>query len=284
MNSYLKRIPSLSLASLSGWLCALVLLWWAYPLSRSSECSCPAPAHLLVSPRDSLSIPQQDQASAVSADLPEIPRVAPEIPQHSTPEPGLLGSPRHDNQAQRHSSLAWHAERLVEQIETLIHLEAPTREAVKRAIMDQQKVQYSGSLRLDDAIRQALGSQASVLEQQLEAQAEHRMRKERERELAVLSYKLKLSPEQDEQIQEVFVRLEAALAPARVATEKLIDEGMQKHLDPDLDKSQLREAMAIIEQSQQTLRSSRQQFLASELRSILSPEQYQAWLNTESAE
>ena len=183
-----------------------------------------------------------------------------------------------------HSSIDWHAERLLEQLEELIHLETPTKEAVRAAIVTQQRERYSGSFRFDDNLRAALGSQATDLEQQIAGQKSRQQEREKAREVAALSHQLKLSREQSRQVAVVLDRLQAALAPALAASEKLLDEAMRLHLEPAVQKSQLRESMAIIEQSQQSLRDSRQQFLVTELGLILTPEQYQAWLNDSSAD
>jgi hypothetical protein len=269
--------------ALGGWLLAFALLITRPPYSEVADdrplCDPKLSSETNIAPPTSspLAQPQKDNSlNARTSSSEKTTAIARPLKTSSFHRSTKLESP--------HSSIDWHAERLLEQIEEFVNLEEPTKQAVKAAIVTQQRERYSGSLRFDDNLRAALGSQASDLEQQITAQNNRRQEKERAREVAALSHQLKLSREQSEQVGVVFDRLQAALAPAQAATEKLLDEGMQKHLDPAIQKSQLREAMAIIEQSQQSLRASRQQFLATELRSILSAEQYQAWLNEASAD
>jgi hypothetical protein len=279
----MDRRSFLHLFSIGGWLFAVALLVIRPPHSEVADHRPPCDPKLTSKTSIPFSIsllpakpPVDNWLNAETSSLEKTASITPPLDPSSFHRPNNLESP--------HSSVDWHAERLLEQIQELVHLEEPTKEAVKAAIVTQQRERYSGSLRFDDNLRAALGSQASDLEQQITAQNSRRQEKERAREIAILSHQLKLSPEQSSQLGVVFDRLQAALAPAQAATEKLLDEGMQKHLDANVQKSQLREAMAIIEQSQQSLRASRQQFLATELRSILSAEQYQAWLNDTSTD
>ena len=283
MLGSMDRKPLLQLTSFGGWFVAFALFVTRPPHSEIAgnrpPCDPKLPTKSSTLPVNS-SPPFQPSAENSPGTGPTssnriFPNTTPFEPPPFHP-PNNLDSP--------HSSVDWHSERLLEQIEELIHLEEPAKEAVKAAIVTQQRERYSASFRLDDNLRAALGSQASDLEQQIASQNSRRQQKERAREVAALSHQLKLTEAQGEKVGEVFDRLQATLAPAQAAAEKLIDEGMQKHLDPAVQKSQLREAMVIIEQSQQSLRASRQQFLATELRSILSAEQYQAWLNEASTD
>ncbi len=282
----MNRKPLFHLFSLGGWPLAFALLLARPPHSEVADhrtnCDPKLPPTLITDKSPSISslLTQPPIGNSLNDETLFSEKKAalntPHLESPSLQRPNNLESP--------HSSIDWHAERLLEQIEELIHLEEPTKEAVKRAIVTQQSERYSGSFRFDDNLRAALGSQASDLEQQITAQNNRRQENERAREVAALSHQLKLSRKQSERVGMVFERLQAALAPAQAAMQKLLDEGMQKHLGPAVEKSQLREAMAIIEQSQQSLQASRQQFLATELRSILSAEQYQAWLNEASAD
>jgi hypothetical protein len=279
----MNRRAFLKLFSLGGWVLSFALLLARPPHSEVADhrppCDPKLPTETNTAPSTSSLIAKPHNENLRNAETSSSEKTA-----SMTPPLKPSSFHRLNNLESPHSSINWHAERLLEQIEELVHLEEPTKEAVKRAIVTQQSERYSGSFRFDDNLRAALGSQASDLEQQVNAQNNRRQEKERAREVAALSHQLKLSREQSERVGMVFERLQAALAPAQAATQKLLDEGMQKHLDPAVEKSQLREAMAIIEQSQQSLQASRQQFLATELRSILSAEQYKAWLNEASAD
>ena len=279
----MNRAPFLSLFSVGGWIFALALLISRPPHFKIADhqppCEPKLSAQTNTSPATLSETAQLPKEVSLNSETSYSAKTASTTPPLESPplhRPNHLTSP--------HSSIDWHAERLLAQIEELFQLEGPAKEAVKTAIVNQQRERYSGSIRFDDNLRAALGSQASDLEQQLAEQNSRRREKEKVREVAALSHQLKLSPEQSGQVEVVLDQLQAALAPAQAATEKLLDEGMQKHLDPAVQKSQLRESMAIIEQSQQSLRASRQQFLATQLRPILTPEQYQAWLNDASTD
>jgi hypothetical protein len=279
----MNRAPFLSLFSVGGWIFALVLLISGPPHFKIADhqppCEAKLSAQTNASPATLSETAQLLKENSLNTGTSYSAKTASTTPPIESPplhHPNHLTSP--------HSSIDWHAERLLAQIEELVQLEGPAKEAVKTAIVNQQRERYSGSIRFDDNLRAALGSQASDLEQQLAEQNSRRREKEKVREVAALSHQLKLSQDQSGQVEVVLDQLQAALAPAQAATEKLLDEGMQKHLDPAVQKSQLRESMAIIEQSQQSLRASRQQFLATELRPILTPEQYQAWLNDASTD
>jgi hypothetical protein len=269
--------------SLGGWILAFGLIIARPPQSEVADhrapCDPKLPPETSTAPSTSSPPYQPHNENSLNAETSSSEKTVSITPPL---EPSFFHRP--NNLESPHSSVDWHADRLLEQVEELVHLEEPTKDAVRAAIVNQQRERYSGSLRFDDNLRAALGSQASDLEQQIIAQNSRRQEKERAREVAALSHQLKLSREQSKQVIGVFDRLQAALAPAHAATEKLLDEGMQKHLDPTVQKSQLREAMAIVEQSQLSLRALRQQFLATELRSILSAEQYQAWLNEASTD
>lgn len=274
----MDRRPLLHPFSLGGWLLAFALLTFRGPQNEIADHypSCdPMLSPQANTPSQTLSLsPQPPKENLLNNGTSLSDKTASTEPPLEKPS---LDRP--NNHESSHSSVDWHAERLLEQIEELVDLEEPIKQAVKGAIVNQQRERYSSSLRFDHNLLAALGSQASDLEQQITAQNIRRQEKERAREVAALSHQLNLSKDQSDQVGLVLKRLQTALAPARAATEKLLDEGMQKHLEPETKKSQLRESMAIIEQSQQALRASRQQFLAAELRSILSIEQYQAWLN-----
>jgi hypothetical protein len=207
--------------------------------------------------------------------------VAPPPPSSQLPPPGSA-SPT-DTQP-RQSSVEWHADRLLAQLGSLTHLEPHIQQRVRTALIKQQSARYSGSIRFEAELRDALGAQAAEIEHQILANQQAERQRILDQERSALTHQLGLSAGQEDQLGLALQRVDDSIAPIRIATEKLVDDAMGKHQNPEVNRDVLREAMTQIEQSQDSIRRTRKESLATELRHILSPEQYQKWLNQAGAE
>lgn len=271
MNQPRAQLILIALA-VSGWAVALLCFSHAIHLERQAK------APLIEASTSSAPPPSPEAESAIStaSPKPDSPNLSADsaTPSHppTTPHASATPYPRQP------SSAEWQADRLLADLEQVMHLDESSRRNVRTALVRQQQEQYSRSIRFDDDLRRALGERGADLEQRM-AEREHQLqRRQQEQERSALAHQLQLSPDQEEQVGAVLDRVDALLTPSRATTERLIDDAMQQHQAPTQDRTKLREAMAIIEQSQESLRLARKESLANELRTILTPEQYEAWV------
>lgn len=280
MNPLIKRL-TFATFTLSGWMVAFL----SYRNCRHLEQR--AREHpLTVSPISAATrapdIERTDLASFPAVDDTQPPQpaeISAEVSPHEDTEDSSV--PRRPIQQ---SSAEWHADRLMAGLDELTYFDEPSRKAVRDVVVRQQNERYSKSIRFDEELRRVLGEQGADLEQRMAEREQLLRSRERERERAALAHQLQLSSDQEAKVASVLDRVDTLLAPARARTERLIDDAMQQHMAPTTERTRLREAMTIIEQSQASIQNTRKEALANELRSILSADQYKAWLNEASKE
>jgi hypothetical protein len=102
-------------------------------------------------------------------------------------------------------------------------------------------------------------------------------------ETILLSRRLQLSGEQEEALAQVIRQVELGLSQRRTAVAAVTEEVMSKHMSSSptqASRAELRDGYAQIKDLNEKIKQDRQTAMGESLRAILSPSQYEQYINT----